>query len=46
MEMYLDSTGKLLIPVAIRKQLGLTAGCKVIIEIKDKKIIISNPEEK
>lgn len=44
MERNLDDLGRLVIPIEYRKQLGLENGDPVRIELKGKKIIVSNPK--
>lgn len=44
MERNIDDLGRLCLPIEYRKQLGLENGDSVRIELKGKKIIVSNPK--
>ena len=45
MNRKLDNLGRVTIPVEMREQLGLASGENVKLEIKGKKIIITNPKD-
>ena len=41
MEVYVTSRGRMVIPSAIRKQLGITAGTRINIEVDEEKYVIA-----
>lgn len=41
----LSSKGQLTVPASARKELGLTAGSRVMIEMRDRQIIIRAPQD-
>ena len=45
MKIYIDNLGRIVIPAAMRKELGIENGSYLNIELKEQKIIITNPEE-
>ena len=45
MQRHIDDLGRVVIPKEMRKQLKIENGDKINIELKDNKIIITNPKE-
>lgn len=44
MQRNIDNTGRLVIPIEFRKQLGLENGDPINMQLKGNKIILSNPK--